>query len=412
MFKPSSGHERKQCRRTVMRVGFLFNHYAVHQVPHAAPYAFELSRTYPDIDVVIACSSRQEMRTVRAIGGLYPGHRCQFKLLRPVWYYRFVDPFVSKSKFKWKDMVLRHNLDFFRTLEAIVAPERHCMRLRTKYGLTDLKLINTRHGAGDREGSFDDRSGAFDLTLLPGQKYVDRLTALGYLRPGTYAVVGWPKFEVVGGLQRATKRFFDNMNPVVVYNPHFDQTVSSWHPMGLQVLDFFVENRDYNLIFAPHVLLFKRSERHQAFLPRKYHHISNILIDTNSAALSDMTYMLAADIYLGDVSSQVYEFLLEPRPCIFLNGHNVTWQNDPYYYHWKLGQVVDDVQTGLRPALEAAFPSHPHFLPQQRAAFAYTFRMESDRTAAQRGADVIARFLRSPLQEREICRPAISNSSH
>ena len=69
-----------------------------------------------------------------------------------------------------------------------------------KYGLTDLKLINTRHGAGDREGSFDDRSGAFDLTLLPGQKYVDRLNELGYLRPGTYAVVGWPKFEVVGGL--------------------------------------------------------------------------------------------------------------------------------------------------------------------------------------------------------------------
>ena len=106
-------------------------------------------------------------------------------------------------------------------------------------GLTDLKLINTRHGAGDREGSFDDRSGAFDLTLLPGQKYVDRLNALGYLRPGTYAVVGWPKFEVVGGLKRETKRFFDNTNPVVVYSPHFDQAVSSWHPMGLQVLDFF-----------------------------------------------------------------------------------------------------------------------------------------------------------------------------
>jgi len=106
-----------------------------------------------------------------------------------------------------------------------------------------------------------------------------------------------------------------------------------------------------------------------------------------------MTYMLAADIYLGDVSSQVYEFLLEPRPCIFLNGHNVTWQDNPYYYHWTLGQVVDDVQAGLRQALDKAFTSHPQFLSQQREAFAYTFRMESDRTAAQRGADVIARFL-------------------
>jgi hypothetical protein len=259
--------------------------------------------------------------------------------------------------------------------------------------LTDLKLINTRHGAGDREGSFDDRSGAFDLTLLPGQKYVDRLTALGYLRPGTYAVVGWPKFEVVGGLKRETKRCFGNPNPVVVYNPHFDQTVSSWHPMGLQVLDFFAEHRDYNLIFAPHVVLFRRSRRHRAFLPKRYYEIPNIRIDTDSAALSDMTYMLAADIYLGDVSSQVYEFLLEPRPCIFLNGHHVAWQTDPYYFHWKLGQVVDDAQTGLRPALEQAFMRHPYFLPQQCAAFTYTFRMGPGGTAARRGADAIATFL-------------------
>ena len=376
-----------------MRVGFLFNHYAVHQVSHAAPYAFELSRRYPEFEVLIACSSRQEMRTARAIGRLYPGHRCRFTLLRPVWYYRFVDPLVSKSKFKWKDMVLRHNLDFFRTLEALVAPERHCLRLRTRYGLTALKLINTRHGAGDREGSFDDRSGAFDFTLLPGQKYVDRLTALGYLRPDTYAVVGWPKFEVVGGLQREAKRFFDNTNPVVVYNPHFDQTVSSWRPLGLQVLDFFVGNPDYNLIFAPHVVLFKRSERHHAFLPRKYHHIANILIDTSSAALSDMTYMRAADIYLGDVSSQVYEFLLAPRPCIFLNGHHVAWQHDPYYFHWRLGPVVGDVQTELRPALEQAFMSHPDFLPKQCEAFTYTFRTDPGGTAARRGADAIATFL-------------------
>jgi hypothetical protein len=382
-----------------MRIGFLFNHYTVHQVPHAAPYAFELSRNYPDLDVVIACSSKQELDTARTIGMLYPGHRCWFKLLKPAWYYSLVDPIVSKWKFKRKEMVLHHNLDFFRTLEALVAPERHCMKLRVKYGLTDLKLIHTRHGAGDREGGFDDRSGAFDLTLLPGQKYVDRLNELGYLCSGAYAVVGWPKFEVVRGLKRETKRFFDNTNPVVVYCPHFDQTVSSWQPMGLQVLDFFAENRDYNLIFAPHVVLFKRSKRHQAVLPKQYYKIPNLLIDTGSIASTDMTYILAADIYLGDVSSQVYEFLLEPRPCIFLNGHNVTWQDNPYYFYWTLGQVVDDVKTGLRPALEKAFTGHSHFLPQQREAFAYTFRMESDSTAAQRGADVIARFLRSPAKK-------------
>ena len=38
-----------------MRVGFLLNDYAAHHVLHVVPYAFELSRNYPDLDIVIAC---------------------------------------------------------------------------------------------------------------------------------------------------------------------------------------------------------------------------------------------------------------------------------------------------------------------------------------------------------------------
>ena len=62
-----------------MRIGFLFNHYAVHQVPHAAPYAFELSQRHPEHEVIIACSTREEMDTVEKIGQIYPGHRCTYR---------------------------------------------------------------------------------------------------------------------------------------------------------------------------------------------------------------------------------------------------------------------------------------------------------------------------------------------
>ncbi len=376
-----------------MRVGFLFNHYAVHQVPHAAPYAFELSRHRSDYEVIIACSSRQELETARRIGTLYPGHRARFRLLRPATYYRLVDPIQSRWKFKRKKMVLKNNLDFFRSLDALVAPERHCMKLRIKFGLRDLKMIHTRHGAGDREGGFDERLRAFDFIILPGRKSADRMGELGFLRPHAYAVAGLPKFEVVRGLNPVRKRFFDNDNPVVVYNPHFDQRVSSWQIMGLQVLDFFAANARYNLIFAPHVVLFRRNKRHQASLPRKYRDLPNILIDTGSLASTDMTYTLAADIYIGDVSSQIYEFLLEPRPCIFLNAHAEAWQNNPSFLHWTLGQVVDDVTTGLGAAMERAFTSHPQYLAKQRETFAYTFRTEPDSSAAQRGARALADFL-------------------
>jgi hypothetical protein len=374
----------------------LFNHYFAHQVPHAAPYAFELSRRNPEFEVIIACSSRQEMDWARRIGTLYPGHHCRFRRIGPPWYYRPVDRLVSPRKFKRKKMVLANNLAFFRSLDALVAPERHCMLLRTKWHLDGLRLIHARHGAGDREGGFDEKSGAFDFTLLPGQKYVDRLKEVTNLRPGSYAAVGWPKFEVVRGLAPERKRLFENDNPVVVYNPHFDQRVSSWEPAGLQVLDFFADHPDYNLIFAPHVVLFKRYVRHKGYLPRKYHRIPNILIDKGSHASTDMTYMLGSDIYLGDVSSQVYEFLLEPRPCIHLNAHLVDWEGDPYYFHFTLGQVVEDVEKELRPALENAFRSHERYKDAQHRAFAYTFHTQPDSTAAERGADAIIDFLARP----------------
>jgi len=376
-----------------MKIGFLFNHYAVHQVPHAAPYAFELSRRYPDFEVVIACSSRAEIEAARDIASLYPGHRCEIVRLRAPRYYRPFDPIVSKWSLMRKDMTLSRNLGFFKRLDALVAPERHCIKLRTQHGLSRLKMIHTRHGAGDRKGGFDDRSGAFDLTLLPGQKYVDRLRSLGMLTEGRYAVVGWPKFEVVRGLSRPIPRLFDNDNPIVVYNPHFDQSVSSWRKKGVAVLDFFATHPQYNLIFAPHVVLFKRSARHGVHLAAKYGRLPNIHVDKGSSRSADMTYMLAANIYLGDVSSQVYEFLLEPRPCIFLNAHGVDWKDDPSYLHWTLGQVVDRVRTGLGPALERAFSSQGEYLDRQREAFAYTFRTEPDSTAAERGADAIVAFL-------------------
>jgi len=380
-----------------VRIGFLFNHFFAHQVPHAAPYAFELSRRNPDFEVIVACSSKREMEWAQRIGTLYPGHRCVFKQIRPAAYYRPIARLMAPFTFKRKRMVLASNLDFFRSLDALVAPERHCMMLRTKWELNDVRMIHARHGAGDREGGFDDKSGAFDFTLLPGQKYIDRLNEIDCLRPGTYAAVGWPKFEVVRGLNPDKLRLFDNDNPVIVYNPHFDQRVSSWGPMGLDVLDFFAENSKYNVIFAPHVVLFKRFVRHKAYLPKKYHGIPNILIDTGSQASADMTYILNSDIYLGDVSSQVYEFLLEPRPCIHLNGHRADWQGDPNYFHFTLGQVVDDVEKELGPAIERAFETHKLYLDEQRRAFAYTFYSEPDSTAAQRGADAIAGFLSKPI---------------
>ena len=376
-----------------MRVAFLFNHAVSHQVPHAAPFAFVLSRDYPRIDVIIACSTPEELALAREIAALYPGQRCRLEMLALPWYLKLLDPLISMWSFHRKQAVLRHNLDFFRGLDALVSPEVHCVKLRRQPGLANLRMIRVRHGAGDRDGVFDERLRAFDFMLLPGRKYVDRLRGLGLLPEGDYALAGYPKFEVIQGFNRPVPRLFQNDRPLVLYNPHFAAAQSSWQTMGLQVLDFFAAHPEYNLIFAPHLVLFKRRLRHGAFLPRRYRRVANIHVDLGSSASVDMSYLRAADIYLGDVSSQVYEFLLQPRPCIFLNAHAIDWTDNPAYAHWPLGQVVDRVEPDLHQALQQAGAAQERYRSRQEQAFAYTFYHEPGGSAAALGARAIAAFL-------------------
>ena len=79
-----------------------------------------------------------------------------------------------------------------------------------------------------------------------------------------------------------------------------------------------------------------------------------------------MTYTSGADLYLGDVSSQVYEFLRAPRPCLFLNSHGVDWHDDPSYLHWHAGPVLDS-PADLLDTIDAAVAAHPDYVPTQQA---------------------------------------------
>ena len=105
-----------------------------------------------------------------------------------------------------------------------------------------------------------------------------------------------------------------------------------------------------------------------------------------------MTYTLAADIYLGDVSSQVYEFLIAPRPCILLNPHKADWRDDPNYAFWHFGPVVDDVES-LDVALREAARTHEGYLPVQREAFSRTFDLQPTPSSV-RAAVAIGDFLK------------------
>jgi hypothetical protein len=186
----------------------------------------------------------------------------------------------------------------------------------------------------------------------------------------------------------------------VLYNPHCSPHLSSWFKHGRQVLDFFSENEDYQLIFAPHVMLFERRFvltidklrlNRRGRIDVRYLKAPNIRIDLGSRACTDMSYTLMADLYLGDVSSQVYEFLLRPRPCLFLNSQCVDWRNDPNYTQWQAGPVIDN-PAQLATGLKRAFESHTgEYLAVQQQMFARSFDLD-DRPSSSRAAEVLMRL--------------------
>lgn len=376
-----------------MKVGFLLNHYDAHQVPHVVPYALELSRLYKEIEVVIITSTEEQKQFVCDIASNYSLHNCNIISLKVSALVETLDPILSKWIFAKKASFLRNNRVFLSTFNALVVPELTSLSLKKMNGFEKTKLIFTGHGAGDNPNyyPYDQRLSAFDLCLLPGRKYADILCNLGYVTKNQYAISGYPKFEAVKPLFKNLD-FFKRRRTTVIYNPHHNPSDSSWHKSGTAILDYFYNNKKYNLIFSPHVLLFKRSFGRGARLPKKYKNRENVLIDQGSRHSIDMTYMNAADIYVGDVSSQIYEFLQRPRPCIIFDDTKKLAHQSDVYPHVKFGQIVDNVHD-MDLSLRTSEEEHKNYISVQKNSFANTFEAIKDGTAGTRGAEIIANFL-------------------
>lgn len=382
----------------MVRTGFLLNHDAAHQVMHSVPAAFELAQRYADIDVVIICTSEMEAETVAAIADDYPEASWSLEMAEaPRYAYQF-DRFTGHALLAKRFAVLWHHLDLFRTFDALVVPDKTSLVLKRWLGRDCPIMINTFHGAGDRSGGYKGVAG-FDYHLVPGQKYLSRMVAEGLADKDRCAVVGYMKFDRLRNTP--ARKFFDNDRPTVLYAPHFDPAFSSWYgDWGREIIDFFANSNDYNLIFAPHVLMYRRRwhismeggwPRRTPAVPEQAQYADNIHVDLGSRASIDMTYTQSADIYLGDVSSVVYEFLVIPRPCIFVNRSGVQWHDNDNFRFWHTGEVIES-PAELPHALDVCRTQPEKYRSAQQEAISEAFDL-TDTPAAVRAADAIAEFL-------------------
>ena len=278
--------------------------------------------------------------------------------------------------------VLLMNARAISRYPTIVTTETTSSLLRRLPGFRS-ETIHLKHGAGDREGSYNPKHAAFDLTLVNGAKDKQRLIERGLGSADNVRVVGYGKFEIV---RAPSEPLFPDARPVAFYNSHFDRRLGTWTRHGREIVRALENIPGWNFVAAPHVKTRGgRTIRSDA---------PNVIIDRGSVRSIDMTYTQAAAVYIGDISSQVYEFLRTPRPCIFLNLDRVDWRSDPAYSHWKLGQVIENLDE-LPAALGRAMELQPQFEAAQRQMFAASIDA-GDGAASERQAQAILAFVRRP----------------
>jgi len=357
-----------------------------HQVFHTAPVAATLSLR-PEIEVTILAPDDQSIKLAQKAVSLYPGAAVRLELLKRPWFGEFW-AHVRRRRSSTKRPLLWRNRRLFDGFDALVVAECTSLHLR-KMNVRRPMFLCIPHGAGDRAVSFEPRFRDFDAVLVAGEKTARRMVASG-VKPCSLRAVGYPKADLVNRMRSNAERLFANDRPTILYNPHFKRSLSSLDN-ALEIAAKFARHDGFNLIVAPHVRAFENATAEELQAWRALAAPNNVIVDLGSERLFDMSYVDAADIYLGDVSSQVYEFLLRPRPCVFLNAHGVDWIGDEDFAFWELGEVVNPADAIA--AVERAQHSHADYLPRQRAAVAETFGATTD--AAQLAAIEILDAIRA-----------------
>ncbi|QNE06934.1 hypothetical protein [Croceicoccus marinus] len=337
-----------------------------HQVLHLAPVAAELSLSHPDITVRCICADDRTAAALRAVAAAMRASTMTVTQIAWPWAGRIAAR-ITGSRSAAKGPLLARIRWQARKTQAIIVPERTSAALR--WLGWKRPLVHFRHGAGDRAPSTEAKQRAFDAIFVPGQKDIERAVAQGLSRKRLSAV-GYIKIDYLQALPTGP-RLFDNDRPTVFYNPHFDPALSS---IGIarDVIARFRQQERYNLVFAPHVRAFEnldpiaRARWLELAVPE------HIAVDLDSPKLFDMSYARAADIYLGDMSRQLYEFLAKPRPVAFVNAHGANWQDDPRYAGWHLGEVASGADDVLA-AVDRAFERHPDMIQRQAKATAFAF---------------------------------------
>ena len=325
-----------------MHAKFIFLYlYGLHQLYHSAMIAMELGVITEKNDVLCLSCNPEHTKILKQIKSFYPATKTEIVELAQPFRYKYLN--LKKKLYPSVNAMVKRATKYLKEADFIITTSHSTPKMLKKFNITKPKIIYQYHGCGDRKYGFDPGFKQFDFMLLPGKYHQARLMEEKIISENHTKVIGWPKFDY-SGMAGETK-LFNNDNPTFLYTPHWKVELTSYNKFAEKILKYFSDNPQYNLIFAPHLLIKHWKTAYNYNINFGHFNSDNIRIDYGSDFSTNGAYLKFSDIYIGDVSSMVFEFIaMKLRPCIFLNAHNITWKNNADYRFWEYGQVVDDLE--------------------------------------------------------------------
>ena len=371
------------------KIAFLYL-YGLHHLYHTAMTAMALSSIKMDYEILCISCNNEHTKALKKIQKNYPGNYVRIIQLKQPFRYKYLN--FKKKTYPSVNTMMKFAKPYLLDVDCIVTTSHGAPRMLIKNKILKPSLIYQYHGCGDRKYSFDPVLKKFNFALLPGKYYQDRLIKEKIIGIEKTAVVGSPKFDFTHQNQKSLK-IFNNNNRIVLYAPHWEPKLSSYNLYAEYILQYFSEHKEMNLIFAPHVAL-KHWKTHLKYnINLDHYKQENIIVDFGSNFSTDGTYINKSDVYVGDVSSMVYEFIaFKARPCLFLNAHRVIWENNVNYRFWECGPVVEQKIDFERKLMESI--NSKSYLNIQKGRIGEYFDL-NEKKSSIRAAESIISFLES-----------------
>lgn len=353
-------------------------------VPHLWPIVDALARQEPElpIDLWISTSVHEDLID----GWLGPEHR-NLRLRRAPGFVALKDFERGRNPpLPAKLPMLARLVPMLRGARVVVCAEQTSLWI-PRVLPTRTRYIFTVHGAGPLNYNRDGRLKCAWRLLVPSALHTPEHLANG-IRPERIVETGYAKASFPPSLRPSD--LFADARPILLYAPHWQRHRSSWWNWGREIVAMLAEQDRYNVILAPHQRLFERDPEACAAL-QVLKARPHIHVDSDSFAMVDGSYTAMADLYLGDSSSQIVEYLAQPRPCVLLDSPGMSWRSDEQEGYRNCGDVVRDM-AALWPAIAQAPERHPHFADFQ-TRFAARALGDTSAAAPMRAAEAIMQAL-------------------